>query len=59
MKKVLKEIQEGTFAKEWLVENSVNRPYFLAKRRIESEHQVETVGKKLRKMMPWLKSEEE
>ncbi|NTW71636.1 MAG: ketol-acid reductoisomerase [Eubacteriaceae bacterium] len=58
MKKVLTEIQEGTFAKEWLQENSVNRPYFLAKRRIESEHLIETVGKKLRKMMPWIKAKE-
>ena len=59
MKQVLKEIQEGSFAKEWLLENKVNRPYFLAKRRIESEHQVETVGKELRKHMPWLQSEDE
>lgn len=59
MKQVLKEIQEGEFAKNWLVENAVNRPYFLSKRRIESEHQVEVVGKELRKMMPWLKSNEE
>ncbi len=55
MRKVLKEIQEGTFAKNWLVENKVNRPYFKAKRRIEAEHPVEVVGKKLRGMMSWLK----
>ncbi len=55
MRKVLKEIQEGTFAKNWLVENKVNRPYFNAKRRIEAEHPVEVVGKKLRGMMSWLK----
>ena len=55
MRKVLKEVQEGKFAKDWLVENQVNRPYFNAKRRIESEHEVEVVGKKLRGMMSWLK----
>lgn len=55
MKKVLKEIQDGTFAKNWLVENMVGRPNFGATRRIESEHQIETVGKELRKMMSWIK----
>ena len=55
MRKVLKEVQDGTFAKNWLVENKVNRPYFQAKRRIEAEHPVEVVGKKLRGMMSWLK----
>ena len=55
MRKVLKEVQEGTFAKSWLVENQVNRPYFKAKRKMESEHPVEVVGRKLRGMMSWLK----
>ncbi len=55
MKKVLKEVQDGTFAKNWLVENQVGRPYFRAKRRIEAGHQLEAVGKKLRGMMSWLK----
>ena len=55
MRKVLEEVQDGTFAKNWLVENQVNRPYFKAKRRIESEHPLEVVGKKLRGMMSWLK----
>jgi ketol-acid reductoisomerase len=54
MKKVLTEIQDGTFAKNWLLENQVGRPYFNATRRMESEHQVEKVGKELRNMMPWL-----
>lgn len=54
MKKVLKEIQDGTFAKNWLVENAVGRPNFNAVRRMESEHQVEKVGKELRKMMPFI-----
>ena len=55
MRKVLKEVQDGSFAKDWLVENQVNRPYFNARRRMESEHQIEVVGKKLRGMMSWLK----
>jgi len=55
MKKVLTEIQNGTFARNWIAENQVNRPHFLAMRRIESEHQVEKVGSELRKMMTWLK----
>lgn len=55
MRKVLKEIQNGTFAKNWIQENQANRPYFRSIRRIESEHQVETVGKELRKMMSWIK----
>ena len=55
MRKVLREVQDGSFARNWLVENQVNRPYFKAKRRIESEHPLEVVGKKLRGMMSWLK----
>lgn len=55
MKQVLTEIQDGTFARNWLLENQVNRPYFNARRRIEAEHPVEIVGKKLRGMMAWLK----
>ena len=55
MKKILGEVQDGTFARNWLVENQVNRPNFNARRRMESEHLVEVVGKKLRGMMSWLK----
>ena len=55
MKKVLNEIQDGTFARNWLLENQVNRPFFNAKRRMEQESQVETVGRELRKMMSWNK----
>ena len=55
MKQVLTEIQEGTFARNWILENRVNRPYFNAKKRIEAEHPIEIVGKKLRGMMSWLK----
>lgn len=56
MKKVLKEIQDGKFATNWITENNAGgRANFLAMRRNESEHQVETVGAELRKMMSWLK----
>ncbi|NLE25451.1 MAG: ketol-acid reductoisomerase [Clostridiaceae bacterium] len=55
MKKVLGEIQDGTFARNWILENQANRPFFNAKRRMEQESQVETVGKELRKMMSWNK----
>lgn len=54
MKKVLNEIQDGTFARNWILENQANRPHFNAVRRIESEHQIEKVGKDLRKMMSWI-----
>ncbi len=53
MKKVLQEIQDGTFATKWINENKVGRPHFIATRRIESEHQLEQVGKELRKMYSW------
>ncbi len=56
METALKEIQNGTFARNWLVENrAAGRANFLAERRIHAEHQIETVGKKLRSMMSWLK----
>ena len=54
MKKVLKEIQDGTFAKNWLLENQVGRPMFNARRRSEAEHQIEKVGQELRGMMSWI-----
>ncbi|MDU1855110.1 MAG: ketol-acid reductoisomerase, partial [Clostridium baratii] len=47
MKKVLSEIQDGTFARNWLTENMVGRPHFNAMRRIEKEHQIEKVGREL------------
>lgn len=53
MKKVLSEIQDGTFARNWILENHANRPSFNAIRKNEKEHQVEKVGKELRKMMSW------
>jgi ketol-acid reductoisomerase len=56
MKQVLREIQDGTFASKWISENKAGgRAHFLASRRIEAAHPVETVGKTLRAMMSWLK----
>ncbi len=53
MKKVLEEIQNGEFARDWILENKAGRPSFLAKRRLGAEHQLEIVGKELRKNMSW------
>ena len=54
MKQVLTEIQDGTFAKKWLLENQVGRPTFNAMRRMEAEHPIEKVGNELREMMSWI-----
>ena len=54
MKKVLTEIQDGTFARNWLMENQVGRPQFNAMGRMEAEHPIEKVGKELREMMSWI-----
>lgn len=54
MQKVLEEIQDGTFARNWILENKANLPFFLARRRQSHEHQVEQVGDDLRSMMAWL-----
>ncbi len=55
MKKLLGEIQDGTFARNWILENQAGRPNFNAMRRHDAEHPVEIVGRELRAMMPWLK----
>jgi len=54
MKKILKEIQDGEFAKEWILENKANCATFLAKRRRSQTSTLETVGKELRSMMSWI-----
>ncbi|MCC9295576.1 ketol-acid reductoisomerase [Clostridium sp. WLY-B-L2] len=54
MKKVLGEIQDGTFARDWLLENQTGRPKFTARRRLEQNSTIEKVGKQLRSMMPWI-----
>lgn len=56
MKKVLHEIQDGTFAKDWILENQAGRPHFNSRRRMEKEHPIEKVGAELRKMMAWIKA---
>ncbi|MDI9428668.1 MAG: ketol-acid reductoisomerase [Spirochaetota bacterium] len=55
MKKILTEIQEGTFARTWLLENQVGRPYYNARKRIESESLLEKTGARLRALMSFLK----
>ena len=55
MEQILAEIQDGTFAKEWILENQAGRPVYNALKRQDEEHLIETVGKELREMMPWLK----
>ncbi|MCI5924540.1 MAG: ketol-acid reductoisomerase [Oscillospiraceae bacterium] len=57
MKKVLTEIQNGTFARNWILENRVGRPHFNAERRMHAEHQLESVGRELRKMYSWNKED--
>ena len=53
MKKVLSEIQDGTFAQKWIAENKSGRAHFIATRRLKAEHQLEAVGKELRKLYSW------
>jgi ketol-acid reductoisomerase len=54
MRKILQEIQNGSFASRWILENMAGRPSFQAMRRANSQHQIEQVGSELRAMMPWL-----
>jgi len=56
MRKILKEIQTGEFAREFILENQAGMATMKAKRRIGKEHQIEVVGEKLREMMPWIKA---
>ncbi|HBA69833.1 MAG TPA: ketol-acid reductoisomerase, partial [Lachnospiraceae bacterium] len=55
MKGILKDVQEGKFAKDWLLENQAGRTYFNAKKQMESEHELEKVGAELRGLMSWMK----
>ncbi|MBA4601656.1 ketol-acid reductoisomerase [Thermoactinomyces mirandus] len=57
MKQILKEIQDGTFARRWIKENEEGRNEFQAMRREEKEHEIERVGSQLRKLMVWDKKE--
>ncbi len=54
MKKILREVQDGSFATEWILENQTGRPVYNALMREEAAHLIEDVGKKLRAMMPWI-----
>ena len=54
MKKILREIQTGVFAREWILENQAGQPNFKALRRINAEHPIEEVGEEVRGMMSWL-----
>lgn len=55
MKRILTEVQDGTFAREWILENQAGRPSFNTMKRRESQELIEQVGARLREMMPWLK----
>lgn len=59
MNRMLEEVQNGSFAKEWILENQVGRPFFTALRKREAEHPIEAVGKKLRSMMGWLEEKKD
>ena len=54
MRKILSEIQSGSFAREFILENQANRPVFNALLKKDSEHMIEEVGERLRKMMPFV-----
>jgi ketol-acid reductoisomerase len=58
MEELLEEIQDGTFAKEWILENAANRPVFNALEAKDHDHQLEQVGRKLRRMMDWIDEKE-
>jgi ketol-acid reductoisomerase len=54
MKRLLEEVQNGSFAKEWMLENRANRPVFNALTKRGQDHPIEEVGRRLRALMPWL-----
>ena len=58
MKRILAEIQDGRFAREWILENKANAPAFKAMRRKERSHPVEIIGRQLRKLMSWINAKE-
>lgn len=59
MKNILAEVQNGQFAREWILESQANRPVFNAMDRTEKEHLIERVGKELRRMMSWIDAKED
>lgn len=58
MKKILDEIRNGLFAKEWILENRAGAPSFKAMRRQEQHHPIEQVGRQLRRLMSWINAKE-
>lgn len=54
MRRMLAEVQDGTYARSWILENQAGRPFFNTVRQREREHLIEEVGRELRGMMPWL-----
>jgi len=58
MEEILEAIQDGTFAREWILENEAHRPVFNALRKRDQEHLIEKVGRDLRKMMSWIESKD-
>jgi ketol-acid reductoisomerase len=58
MKQILAEVQNGQFAREWILENKAGAPVFKASRRQQRELEIEAVGKRLRKLMTWIDSKE-
>lgn len=58
MEKILREIKDGTFAKEWLAEHAAGMKKFKAMEQADHDHQIEVVGRKLRRMMKWIDSKE-
>ena len=54
MKKVLSEIQDGTFASNWILENLAGRPKFYSVKNMELQHPIIETGKRLRSMMSWI-----
>ncbi|GAG47187.1 unnamed protein product, partial [marine sediment metagenome] len=54
MSQMLKDIQDGTYARQWIEENRKGRPWFNAQRKSEQEHPIEKVGSELREMMPFI-----
>ncbi len=59
MQKILQDIQDGTFASHWILENQAGLPSFQAMRHTSNHHQIEQIGREVRSMMPWLKATNE
>jgi ketol-acid reductoisomerase len=54
MSEMLKDIQDGTYAQQWIEENQQGRPWFNQQRRLEQDHPIEQVGSQLRSLMPFI-----